>query len=277
MARTHPTIIAVLPLVLAVACTPSAPATRTVEAPEPISPVRAAPAFNFAYSSAPAQYRFSETTRLQVQVDSASREATVNTVALTTISVSSLDNSLEVITVVDSGGIPTGGPVSDAGLPPSRTVDTVRAGRHAPEESTLQCAARAASAPPATFRFFVPLPAHVTAEFSRRDTVDTTVCQRAIPVRATGTRVVTAAGTGRGGLQLLRVRTDYVLAGSGIEGQHNVKISGTGSAEGELTVDPVTGRVVHGISDLRLTMTLFASGRPAKVTQETRSRLELVR
>lgn len=114
----------------------------------------------------------------------------------------------------------------------------------------------------------MPLELREGARWQRRFVYGT--CQGPIPIRVerTDSYIVTGrapqvAGTG---VTLAR-STSFAYTGSGVEGQHNVRVTGSGSGQATLILDASAGRLlsVEGVSSSEID--IIASGRTTRFSQ----------
>ena len=103
------------------------------------------------------------------------------------------------------------------------------------------------------------------------------VCQGAIPMRVerTDSYIVTGrapqvAGTG---VTLTR-SSSFAYSGSGVEGQHNVRVTGSGSGQATLVLDASTGRLVSAVEESVSEIDITASGRTRRFSQRVRRNVE---
>jgi hypothetical protein len=96
------------------------------------------------------------------------------------------------------------------------------------------------------------------------------ICQGPIPIRVERTdsytvtgRAPQVAGTG---VTLTR-SSSYAYAGSGVEGQHNVRITGSGSGQATLVLDAAAGRLHSAVEESVSEIDITASGRTRRFSQ----------
>jgi len=95
-------------------------------------------------------------------------------------------------------------------------------------------------------------------------------CQGPIPIRVE--RIDSYTVTGRApqvvgsGVTLSR-SSSLAYNGSGVEGQHNVRISGSGSAQATLILDASAGRLISAMEESTSEIAITASGRTRRFSQ----------
>ena len=96
------------------------------------------------------------------------------------------------------------------------------------------------------------------------------ICQGPIPIRVERTdsytvtgRAPQVAGTG---VTLAR-SSSFAYAGSGVEGQHNVRITGSGSGQATLILDAGAGRLLSAVEESVSEINITASGRTRRFSQ----------
>jgi hypothetical protein len=97
-------------------------------------------------------------------------------------------------------------------------------------------------------------------------------CQGMIPVRVERTDNYLVTGRapqvgGSGGLTITRT-SSFAYAGSGVEGQHNVRLTGAGSGQTTLILDASLGRLVTATEDINSEIGITASGRTRRFSQK---------
>ena len=277
MARTHlccsPFFIAAA-LVAAAACTPA-------RSPRPadgaVAPVVGAPpnALSFSYTPGPQRFRLWQRSHIYAG-DTAAPARTIETQALVTIRVQELPARLIITTSVDSGGSLQPGSVATTMRWDSVSVDTVYISEW-PQPQEKVCTTASLMAPPA-WRFFVPVPHVLTPELARRDSVETVICQGTIPVlvRAVTNLRAVAETMGDGARPELRGESSYTLSGSGVTGQHNVRLTGSGTGTSSIVLRPARGTLRSAEEQLRLSVDVTASGRTLTLIQRTETRLTAI-
>lgn len=103
-------------------------------------------------------------------------------------------------------------------------------------------------------------------------------CQGLIPVRVERTDSYLITGrapqaTGAGGVTVTRT-SSFAFAGSGVEGQHNVRLAGSGSGQATLVLDPSAGRLVSVVDDSTSEIDVTASGRTRRFAQRIARRID---
>lgn len=237
-------------------------------------PTAAAAAFPFAYSTSPQRYHLSQTAVVTPRDGQGDRARRMSTEAWVTVGVTALDPAVVVTTFVDS--VRT---VADSGIAPPVwarvAVDTVSAG------SSLQMADRLCTegspATPPTSRFFLPLPQVITPGFTRVDSLVATRCHGPLPTRLTAVTAFSTGYTERAGAPVIDVTADYEFVGSGVSGQHNVHLSGSGVGRARVVLDPAAGTVRLAEETTTLELSVTASGRVQEVRQVTTTTISLLR
>lgn len=114
----------------------------------------------------------------------------------------------------------------------------------------------------------VPLELREGARWQRRLVYG--ICQGSIPVRVERTdsytvtgRAPQVAGTG---VTLTR-SSSFAYSGSGVEGQHNVRVAGSGSGHATLVLDASAGRLLRVNDEINSEIDIFASGRTTRFSQ----------
>lgn len=96
------------------------------------------------------------------------------------------------------------------------------------------------------------------------------ICQGPIPIRVERTdsytvtgRAPQVAGTG---VTLTR-SSSFAYSGSGVDGQHNVRVAGTGSGQATIILDPSAGRLLRVDDETNSEIDIIASGRTTRFSQ----------
>lgn len=96
------------------------------------------------------------------------------------------------------------------------------------------------------------------------------ICQGMIPVRVERTDSYTVTGSapqiGRAGVTVTR-SSSLAYAGSGVEGQHNVRLAGSGSGQATLILDASAGQLVSVEGESTSEIDVTASGRTRRFSQ----------
>jgi hypothetical protein len=158
----------------------------------------------------------------------------------------------------------------------SVSTDTVYIGEW-PQQQDKVCASASLLAPPA-WRFFIPVPHVLNPELARRDSVETVICQGTIPVLVRAvTNVRAVAETMREGARPeFRGESSYTLSGSGVVGQHNVRLTGNGTGTSSIALRPARGTLRSAEEQMRLSVDVTASGRTVTLIQRTETRLAAI-
>lgn len=104
-------------------------------------------------------------------------------------------------------------------------------------------------------------------------------CQGPIPVRVERTDSYLVTGralqvSGSGGVTVTRT-SSFAYAGSGVEGQHNVQLTGSGSGQATLVLDASAGRLVSVVDESVSEIDITASRRTRRFSQLVVRRIEL--
>jgi hypothetical protein len=155
----------------------------------------------------------------------------------------------------------------------SVSVDTVYIAEW-PQQQEKVCASASLMAPPA-WRFFIPVPHVLAPDLARRDSVETVICQGTIPVlvRAVTNLRAVAETMREGARPEFRGESSYTLSGSGVVGQHNVRLLGTGTGSSSIVFRPARGTLRSAEEQMRLDVQVTASGRTVTLVQRTETRL----
>jgi len=277
MARAHPRssrrLVAAL-VIIAAACTPARPPRATPGAAIPVTG-GGPTALRFSYSPGPQRFRLWQKSHIYSD-DTTGPSRTIEGQALVTIRVQELPARLIITTSVDSGGSLHGANVPSAMQWDSVSVDTVYIAEW-PQQQEKVCASAALMAPPA-WRFFIPVPHVLAPELARRDSVETVICQGTIPVlvRAVTNMRAVAETMREGARPEFRGESSYVLSGSGVVGQHNVRLSGGGIGTSSIVLRPARGTLRSAEEQMQLSVDVTASGRTVRLIQRTETRLTTI-
>ena len=96
-------------------------------------------------------------------------------------------------------------------------------------------------------------------------------CQGTIPVRVERTDSYLVTGrapqvSGSGGVTIART-SSFAYAGSGVEGQHNVRLTGSGSGQATLVLDASAGRLVSLVDESASEIDVTSSRRTRRFSQ----------
>ena len=126
----------------------------------------------------------------------------------------------------------------------------------------------------------VRVPAAIPVGTRWHDSVTTAGCSGEIPTTVTAVVRYEVVGAARfGGADGVRVRREGTTSwrGAGIARGRQVLLTGSGTAEGSLYLDPVGGRVLGGESEGRSTVRVTVGREaPQEFTQQTRVRVRLL-
>ena len=246
-------------------CAGSAPAPRTGPEPErapapvvretprspAITPVRA----SFAYAPGTLSYVVTSEATIAEIDSTASVPRTFREVARVQLVIEPADGN----TVVTSTGLLEGTTTASLILPFS---DTLRVeSTDGIVEPRMPICGRDTVPPMHLVTLLPPMPQELRegVRWQRRQVYAS--CQGMIPVRVerTDSYLVTGRATqvsGSGGVTVART-SSFAYAGSGVEGQHNVQLAGSGSGQATLVLDAAAGRLVsmadEGVSEIDIT------------------------
>ncbi|MEX1186248.1 MAG: hypothetical protein WEA80_06635 [Gemmatimonadaceae bacterium] len=124
----------------------------------------------------------------------------------------------------------------------------------------------------------VPLELREGVRWQRRQVY--AICQGPIPIRVERTdsytvtgRAPKVAGTG---VTLTR-SSSFAYAGSGVDGQHNVRVTGSGSGQATIVLDTSKGRLVSAVEESVSEIDVTASGRTRRFSQRIARTVEPLR
>ena len=103
------------------------------------------------------------------------------------------------------------------------------------------------------------------------------ICQGSIPIRVerTDSYVVTGRAPQIAGVGVTLSRSSsFAYAGSGVEGQHNVRVTGSGSAQATFVLDVSVGRLLGMVEDAKAQIDITASGRTRRFSQRVVRRID---
>ena len=103
------------------------------------------------------------------------------------------------------------------------------------------------------------------------------ICQGSIPIRVerTDSYVVTGRAPQIAGVGVTLSRSSsFAYAGSGVEGQHNVRVTGSGSAQATLIIDASAGRLTSAVEESISEIDITASGRTRRFSQRIVRRVD---
>lgn len=96
------------------------------------------------------------------------------------------------------------------------------------------------------------------------------ICQGPIPIRVerTDTYIVTGPAAQVAGSAISVTRSSsFTYSGSGVDGQHNVRVTGAGSGRATLILDTAAGRLVSAVEESVSEIDVAASGRARRFSQ----------
>lgn len=150
-------------------------------------------------------------------------------------------------------------------------VDTLRAAStDSVAEPTLPICGRDTVPPMHLVTLLPPVPLELRegARWQRRHVYG--ICQGPIPIRVERTDSYTVIGRAPQvagvGVTLTR-SSSFAYAGSGVEGQHNVRITGSGSGQATLILDAAAGRFLSAIDESISDIGITASGQTRRFSQ----------
>ncbi len=150
-------------------------------------------------------------------------------------------------------------------------VDTLRiASMDAAVEPVMPICGRDTVAPTHLVTLLPPVPHELRegASWQRRNVYAS--CQGTIPLRVerTDSYIVTGrAAIGSGSGVTLSRNSSIAYDGSGVEGQHNVRIAGSGSAQATLVLDASAGRLLRVEEEMSSEIAVTSSGRTRRFSQ----------
>ncbi len=268
--RRLPFLLAASLATLGCASTPRAPDAGVEREPTPVvgesprppatSPVRA----TFEYAPGKASYVVTSEATI-AEIDSVASEPRAFR------EVARLDFTIEPAngyTLVTTTGT-VEGPTSTAVIEPF--VDTLRlASADSVAEPALPICGRDTVPPMHLVSLLPPVPAELSEGQRWQRRLVYGVCQGPIPVRVerTDSYTVTGRASELAGTGVMLTRTSsFAYAGSGVEGQHNVRVTGSGSAQATLVLDPSVGRLVSAMEENNSEIDVTASGRTRRFSQ----------
>lgn len=232
------------------------------------TPVRA----SFEYSAGTATYIVTAEATI-TEIDSvASEPREFREVARLDLTIEPADGYTLVTTTGSVEGTATGGIIQ----PFADTLHVESTGTIA--EPTLPICGRDTVPPMHLVTLLPPVPLQLRegVRWQRRAVYAT--CQGRIPIRVE--RMDSYAVTGRApevagtGITLTR-SSSFAYTGSGVEGQHTVGITGSGSGQAALILDAAAGRLLRSVETSRAEIHVAASGRTRRFSQLMTRRIEL--
>jgi hypothetical protein len=273
MKAARQTVILTAAGLVTIGCASSAPAPRTGPEPErapvpivretprtpAVAPVRA----SFAYAPGTVSYVVTSEATI-AEIDSAASARTFREVARVSLSIAPAEGG----TIVAASGS-VEGPAATFPIP--TFVDTLSAeSLDTATEPEMPICGRDTVPPMHLVTLLPPVPQELRegARWQRRQVY--AICQGMIPVRVerTDSYVVTgrAQQIGGGGVTVSR-SSSLVYAGAGVEGQHNVRLTGSGSGQASLVLDASAGQLVSVEGESVSEIDITASGRTRRFTQ----------
>lgn len=274
----HGSVLALASLALGCASAPPAPVGGVAperpappverETPQPVvGPVRA------AFEYAPGRETFVVTT-----------EATIAEVGST----SSAPRSYREVARINVAAAPAGGHtlVTTTGIAEgvggasviTAYVDTLRSEKtDTIAEPRMPICGRDTIPPMHLVTLLPPVPHELSEGVRWRRQLVYAACQGSIPVRVerTDSYTVTGRATQVAGTGVAVARSSsFAYRGSGVEGQHNVSVAGSGSAEATLVLDVGAGRLVSATEQASSEVAVTASGQTRRFTQRTSRTVE---
>lgn len=246
------------------------PVVREAPRPPAATPVRA----SFAYAAGTVSYVVTSEATI-AEIDSAgSAPRTFREVARLQVTVSPADGQAIVTT---TGSVE--GAIATASVRPF--VDTLRVvSADSVAEPRMPICGRDTVPPMHLVILLPPVPAELREglRWQRRHVY--AICQGVIPVRLerTDNYVVTGSASQAPGSGVTLSRSSSLAYnGSGVEGQHNVRITGSGSAQASFILDALAGRLVRATEELNSEIDITSSGRTRRFSQRVTRRVALAR
>lgn len=239
----------------------SAPVARETPRSPTITPVRA----SFAYAPGTFSYVvMSEATIAEID-SAASVPRTFREVARVQLVIEPAEGS----TIVTTTGL-IEGPTTASVIQPF--ADTLRLGStDSVAEARMPICGRDTVPPMHLVTLLPPVPQELRegARWQRRHVYAS--CQGPIPLRVERTDSYLVTGrapqvSGSGGVTITRT-SSFAYAGSGVEGQHNVQLAGSGSGQATLVLDAATGRLVSVVDESVSEIDVTASRRTRRFSQ----------
>ncbi len=237
------------------------PATPAREAPRPaVSPLRA----SFAYAAGTSSYVVTSEATIAEIDSAASVPRTFREVARVELAVVP-GGGYTVVTTRGSVEGATGTSTIHA------AVDTLRAASmDAAVEPVMPICGRDTVAPTHLVTLLPPVPHELRegARWQRRNVYAS--CQGTIPLRVerTDSYIVTGrVANGSGSGVTLSRNSSLAYDGSGVEGQHNVRITGSGTAKATLVLDASAGRLLRVAEETNSEIGITSSGRTRRFSQ----------
>jgi hypothetical protein len=103
------------------------------------------------------------------------------------------------------------------------------------------------------------------------------VCQGSIPMRVerTDSYIVTGRAPNVAGVGVTLTRgSSFAYSGSGVEGQHNVRVTGSGSGQATLILDAAAGRLLSAVEESVSEIDIIASGQTRRFSQRVLRNIE---
>ncbi len=236
------------------------PVARETPRPPAITPVRA----SFAYTPGTVSYIVTSEATI-AEIDSATAPRAFREVARVELTTSPFEGYTIVTTKGSVEGVTTASVIQPF-------VDTLRAeSMDASGEPRMPICGRDTVPPMHLVTLLPPVPHELREGLRWQRRYVYASCQGMIPVRVerTDSYLVTgrtSQGTGAGGVMVTRA-SSFAYAGSGVEGQHNVQLTGSGSGQATLVLDASAGRLVADDGEINSEIDVTASGRTRRFSQ----------
>lgn len=256
------------------ACAPAgrAPVGLPSAAPAPVTAAPIAPTATIAAPSAPARYTLRTTAWIVTSADTMQRADTL--VSLLGVQAEAMGSAVavQVDSFVVSGGEAPPRRLLSAPLRATARVEPGR-GWTFVGPATDPCRSPALAALDATRDLWVRWPAAVVRGQTWSDSAENALCRDGIPLRAVIVRhyTVEALPSSTQPHVIVRRRTQVTMRGEGLLRGDTTRISGDGSANAILQLDPQRGWIDLLDGDATLTLTVVGSARTQQVTQRSRS------
>ena len=238
-----------------------APVVRETPRPATTTPVRA----SFAYAPGTVSYVVTSEATIGEIDSAASAPRAFREVARVDIAIAPA-GSVAIVTVTGSVEGTTAASISQP------FADTLRAeSMDAAAEPRMPICGRDTVPPIHLVTLLPPVPQELREglRWQRRQVYAS--CQGMIPVRVERTDSYLVTGSapqiGSAGITVTR-SSSLAYAGSGVEGQHNVRITGSGSGEATLVFDASAGRLLSANEELSSEIGITSSGRTRRFSQK---------
>lgn len=267
--------------IMALGCASSSPAPDSGVEPErtatpvvretPRTPAVTAVRASFAYAPGTASYVVTSEATIAEIDSAASAPRAFREVARVDLGIAATGN----VTIVTTTGSVEGTTAASIIQP---FVDTLRAeSMDAAAEPGMPICGRDTVPPVHLVTLLPPMPQELREglRWQRRNVYAS--CQGMIPVRVERTDSYLVMGSasqvGRAGVTITR-SSSLAYAGSGVEGQHNVRIAGAGSGQATFVLDASAGRLLSGSEEVNSEIDITSSGRTRRFAQRITRRID---